>query len=300
METPADAPNEPTNPSATEAGAGDMPGTNPATDPPQATEATEATGPSGLRLAVTSIGAFLAIVAIGGLIGLTSGAGVDDAMAAAASIDIPSDDAGDSDIAALDTASLDTEVLDTGVLDTTVIESPVIESAVIESEVAGTTESASPATTAPAVAEAEAVELTADDVTVNEPVTVVQGVTELALPLVDDNDAATESAPSTGPDPTSIEFLELPKAVYDRFTLQTGDSFAINIAANDKIGGVLQSVTLTGLGELAPGFVLNLDGTVSGVASECGVWKAQYALNSTNPAVGTSWIDITVSGCSDT
>gem|GEM_PF-6131553 len=150
------------------------------------------------------------------------------------------------------------------------------------------------------VAEVDAAELTADVITVNEPVTVVQGVTELALPLLDDNDAATESALSSGPDPTNVEFLELPKAVYDRFTLKTGDSFAINIAANDKVGGVLQSVTLTGLGELAPGFTLSLDGTVSGVASECGVWKAQYALNSTNPAVGTSWIEITVSGCSDT
>jgi len=100
--------------------------------------------------------------------------------------------------------------------------------------------------------------------------------------------------------PTPVAFVELPKAVYDRFTLTMGDSFSINIAANDKVAGQLESVELTGLGELAPGFVLHPDGSLEGTASKCGRWKAQYSLNSTNPAVGTSWIDLTVVGCHTT
>jgi len=96
-----------------------------------------------------------------------------------------------------------------------------------------------------------------------------------------------------------VEMLELPKAVYDRFTLEVGDSLAINIAANDKIGGDLESVELTGLGELAPGFSLEQDGSLLGTASECGRWRVQYALNSTNPATGTSWVDLTVVGCNN-
>lgn len=279
METPADPTQEPIPSSATEPTDDVLVG-----DQPDRHDVVESTGPSGLRLAVTSIGVFLAIVAIGGAIGLASGAGVDDADAMAASV---------MDSAALDSALVDTPALNTSV-DTAIVNAAVVP----ETSIAPAAIVASPPT-APVVdnPEPEAVAITTDDVTVNEPVTVVRGVTELALPLVDD---APPAATITGPDPTEIEFLELPKAVYDRFTLRTGDSFAINIAANDKIGGVLQSVTLTGLGELAPGFSLNADGTVSGVASQCGAWKAQYAINSTNPAVGTSWIDITVSGCSGT
>lgn len=279
METPADPTQEPIPSSATEPTDDVLVG-----DQPDRHVVVESTGLSGLRLAVTSIGVFLAIVAIGGAIGLASGAGVDDADAMAASV---------MDSAALDSALVDTPALNTSV-DTAIVNAAVVP----ETSIAPAAIVASPPT-APVVdnPEPEAVAITTDDVTVNEPVTVVRGVTELALPLVDD---APPAATITGPDPTEIEFLELPKAVYDRFTLRTGDSFAINIAANDKIGGVLQSVTLTGLGELAPGFSLNADGTVSGVASQCGAWKAQYAINSTNPAVGTSWIDITVSGCSGT
>ncbi len=302
METPADATEQPK--SSTTVGPGDgatvaaAPTSEPATErTDEAAAGSESAGPTGLRLAVSSVGVFLAIVAIGGIIGVTSGAGNADASTASAMID---------------TAALDTAMIDTAVVDSAVFESAILDAAVARTDAAPETTApeitapettAVPTTLAPAPTTSVAAEseptatITAADVTVTEPVTVVRGVTELALPLVDE---APTAAPVTGPDPTEIEFLELPKAVYDRFTLRTGDSFAINIAANDKIGGVLQSVTLTGLGELAPGFSLSADGTVSGVASECGAWRAQYAINSTNPAVGTSWIDITVSGCSGT
>jgi hypothetical protein len=96
-----------------------------------------------------------------------------------------------------------------------------------------------------------------------------------------------------------VEFIVLPKAVYDRLELDVGDVVVQNIASNDKIGGVLESVQLTGLGVLAPGFTLDELGTLSGTAVECGNWRVQYELASTNPATGTSWIDITVGGCAN-
>jgi hypothetical protein len=96
-----------------------------------------------------------------------------------------------------------------------------------------------------------------------------------------------------------VEFIVLPKAVYDRLELDVGDVVVHTIASNDKIGGVLESVQLTGLGVLAPGFTLDELGTLSGTAVECGNWRVQYELASTNPATGTSWIDITVGGCAN-
>ena len=111
--------------------------------------------------------------------------------------------------------------------------------------------------------------------------------------------ATTVPATSGDDQGSEVEFIVLPKAVYDRLELDVGDIVVQNIASNDKIGGVLESVQLTGLGVLAPGFTLDELGTLSGTAIECGNWRAQYELVSTNPATGTSWIDITVGGCAN-
>ena len=111
--------------------------------------------------------------------------------------------------------------------------------------------------------------------------------------------ATTVPATSGDDQGSEVEFIVLPKAVYDRLELDVGDVVVQNIASNDKIGGVLESVQLTGLGVLAPGFTLDELGTLSGTAIECGNWRAQYELVSTNPATGTSWIDITVGGCAN-
>ena len=111
--------------------------------------------------------------------------------------------------------------------------------------------------------------------------------------------ATTVPATSGDDQGSEVEFIVLPKAVYDRLELDVGDVVVQNIASNDKIGGVLESVQLTGLGVLAPGFTLDDLGTLSGTAIECGNWRAQYELVSTNPATGTSWIDITVGGCAN-
>lgn len=130
----------------------------------------------------------------------------------------------------------------------------------------------------------------------------VLGVTELGLPL-GTTPAQASTSQSTTPgedvDPADTEFIELPKAVYDRFTLAPNEVLVVNIAANDKIGGLLESVVSTGLGSLPPGFTLDDDGLLSGSTGECGNWRLQYALLSTNPAVGTSWVDITVGGCAE-
>lgn len=129
----------------------------------------------------------------------------------------------------------------------------------------------------------------------------VLGVTELDVPL----GSATESAssPSTtggdAVDSRGVDFIELPKAVYDRFVLEPDELLVVNVAANDKIGGELDSVVATGLGSLPPGFALDQTGLLSGKTAECGNWRLQYALLSTNPAVGTSWIEITVDGCAE-
>ena len=131
----------------------------------------------------------------------------------------------------------------------------------------------------------------------------VLGVTELGLslgPSTSISPTATISPTTTSLPalaPADVEFLELPKAVYDRFTLEQSEVLAINVAANDKIGGRLDSVETTGLGELPPGFTLESNGVLSGSTDQCGNWKLQYVLNSSNPAIGTSWIDITVGGC---
>ncbi|MDW3177256.1 MAG: hypothetical protein R8J94_07725 [Acidimicrobiia bacterium] len=127
----------------------------------------------------------------------------------------------------------------------------------------------------------------------------VLGVAELDAPLatttqsaVNPSTTASESADTRG-----VEFIELPKAVYDRFVLEPDELLVVNVAANDKIGGELDSVVATGLGTLPPGFALDETGLLSGKTAECGNWRLQYALLSTNPAVGTSWIEITVDGC---
>ncbi len=127
----------------------------------------------------------------------------------------------------------------------------------------------------------------------------VLGVTELGLSLGPSTSISptTTSLPALALAPAAVEFLELPKAVYDRFTLEQSEVLAINVAANDKIGGRLDSVETTGLGELPPGFTLESNGVLSGSTDQCGNWKLQYVLNSSNPAIGTSWIDITVGGC---
>ncbi len=127
----------------------------------------------------------------------------------------------------------------------------------------------------------------------------VLGVTELGAPLATATEPA--SSPSTtardAADSRDVEFIELPKAVYDRFVLEPDELLVVNIAANDKIGGDLESVEATGLGSLPPGFALDETGLLTGKAAECGNWRLQYALLSSNPAVGTSWIEITVDGC---
>lgn len=186
-------------------------------------------GPSGLRLALTSVGAFCAIVMVGGVIGLLLGP---------SNVEVPATMA-TSSLGAIDVAT---------------------EVAEVRAEVRTV------------VIDRSAIDETADGSAVDG----ASGWLQAAL---------------------ETDVLELPKAVYDRFSLRVGNSFATNIAANDKIGGEFRSVELTGLGELAPGFDLDADGTLSGTAVVCGKWSAQYALNSTNPAVGTSWIEVTVVGC---
>lgn len=239
-----------------------------------------------MRLLLTSLGAFTGIVMLGGVIGLILGQ---------PSVDLPA--------STLTAASV-------GVTESTVAPVPTTEAVsttevVPASDAPATSTSAAPPTTL--VQADEPVETQVLDVVERAPIVepeASQGVAaavpeDLALAEPDESDALDDRSLALAQpvEVVDVEFLELPKAVFDRFTLRPGDSFAINVAANDKIGGILQSVELTGLGELAPGFALNADGTLSGTAIVCGDWSAQYALNSTNPAVGTSWIEITVVGC---
>lgn len=225
------------------------------------------TGPSGMRLVLTSLAAFTGVVMLGGVIGLIVGrpsVDVTPSTLTAASVSVAEATAGVSTTTAPSTILVQAdEPVETQVLD-------AVERAPIDQ----------PQPSQPS-----------QDVAAEVP-------EDRAFTEPDDNSSVSDrSLALAQPIEVDSEFLELPKAVFDRFSLRPGDSFAINIAANDKIGGILQSVELTGLGELAPGFALDADGTLSGTAIVCGDWSAQYALNSTNPAVGTSWIEITVVGC---
>ena len=163
---------------------------------------------------------------------------------------------------------------------------------------------------APARIVTAAVESALDTVTVIDPPAAVAAVASIEQLVVDpelvenvDESVLTQAAravqESAVIEPKPLVMLELPRAEYDRFELSLGDSIATNIAANDKVGGVFESVRLTGWGELAPGLALDPDGALSGTASECGDWQAQYELISDNPASETSFIDITVRDCVD-
>jgi len=91
--------------------------------------------------------------------------------------------------------------------------------------------------------------------------------------------------------------LQLTAAVTDYYELQLGQELTSNILDNDRGAGDEGTITLTGSGELAPGFVLLSNGTIRGVANACGEWRAQYALSSENFGTSSSWIEIVVSGC---
>lgn len=163
--------------------------------------------------------------------------------------------------------------------------------------------------------EVEAIEIDVNDVT---------STTSVPVPfttVLDIVDAEPESVPDTTVAPVQVfavteldlelgtstttevrdaqvaEIVELPKAVYDTFILDANEVLAINVAANDKVGGQLEAVRPTELGELPPGFTLETSGVLSGSSNQCGRWRQQYALVSDNPFVGTSWIDITIDGC---
>lgn len=230
------------------------------------------TAPSGIRLVLTSLAAFTGVVMLGGVIGLILGR--------------PSVNVAPSTL--------------------------TVASVRVAEATAAVPATAAPVTTTPAappttlVQADEPVETQVLDVVERAPIVEPQPSQGVGDEIPEDLTLAEPENASLGnrslalAQPVEVadtEFLELPKAVFDRFSLRRGDSFAINVASNDKIGGILQSVELTGLGELAPGFALDADGTLSGTAIVCGDWSAQYALNSTNPAVGTSWIEITVVGC---
>lgn len=221
-------------------------------------------GPSKGQLALLSIVGFFGMLLLGAAVGLLVG----------------SDDRPDTAITA---ASVPTSR---------------VEATPVADDVSPTTVSPSTVPPATTVVRSTTVEEAADasvTTTVVEPAeppgVEVLAVTELGLDL-----GAATSGTTTAPN-AEVEFVELPKAVYDQFNLELGETLVINIAANDKIGGLFDSVRETGLGGLPPGFALEASGVLSGVARECGNWRAQYELISDNPAIGTSWIEITVGGC---
>ena len=61
-----------------------------------------------------------------------------------------------------------------------------------------------------------------------------------------------------------VAILELTKAVQDQLDLTVGDEVFVNVITNDKGTDDQATIALTGLGELAPGFVLQSNGTLAG------------------------------------
>ena len=271
---------------------------------------TEQSGPSGARLLATSLAAFVGIVMLGGVIGviLETSAEPPANLATAAVGDLADATENVQPLVAGESLTSDPELVDAIVVDATIAPTTVAPTTAVPT-------TAAPTTAVPTTAAAPTTQAPETSTSSAPPTSLVQGEEEpvetVILQVVErgpDNLALTDDPEQDEADDSvdaahevslasPVEFVELPKAVYDRFSLRPDDSFSINIAANDKIGGVFESVELTGLGELAPGFALNSDGTLSGTATVCGNWRAQYALNSTNPAIGTSWIEITVDGC---
>ena len=148
---------------------------------------------------------------------------------------------------------------------------------------------ATPTTSSPQEAPSAASSTTAAPTTTAPPSTTVTPTTTAA--------PTTTAGPTTVVAAQPVAILELTKAVQDQLDLTVGDEVFVNVITNDRGTNDQATIALTGLGELAPGFVLQSNGTLAGTASDCGRWQVQYELSSGNSGRSTSWIDITVSGC---
>lgn len=269
----------------------------------ETSSAVSTAGPSRGTLAATSLAAFTGLLVVGGLFGWLASPGDVDPRASVALADQLVDPQSTADEMS---QNLQLEFVDQAlvVVDIPVVDTAAVDTALFDTAVADASLLAATPTTSPPPATTTEAPTTTTTTTAEEPAAIeVLGVTELGLELSAPESTSTETiAPDGATDssgPADVVFVELPKAVYDTFVLGLGESLAINIAANDKIGGQFEGVRPTGLGDLAPGFTLESNGVLSGIANECGRWRLQYALVSDNPAVGTSWIDITVEGCDE-
>lgn len=220
--------------------------------------------PSNRRVLFVSVAAFSLLVLLGAGIGLLVGPGGDSELAASATLSVAVED----------------EVLEAE----DVIDEPDVDAAAIEPEPVSTTPSVAPTTTTAAPEATTAAPTTAAPSTTSPPSSTT------AAPETSTTTPTTEN-------PQPVAFLELTKAVQDRLELTVGDEVLVNVITNDKGTDGDASIELTGLGELAPGFLLQSNGTLRGTAEVCGRWQAQYALSSENFGTSTSWIDVVVSGC---
>jgi len=91
----------------------------------------------------------------------------------------------------------------------------------------------------------------------------------------------------TGPKATDDKFKRLVGATFDGADLTANDDLGVTTCATGTTAALLE-------GDLPTGVTLNEDGTLSGSASEIGVYTAKYGLTDCNGDTSSAYVELTV------